>query len=117
MTSISWGPKIDMIGSTSAPFGHSLGRSFYHLELPLPTAVELESMNESEHNIYPLRAIGAALQRIQDGSEDIAWDMIRLSFASVANSAVAIASWAVFNSPAAFVSAAVRVDWIFSSSA
>ena len=46
------------IGSTSVPFGHTLGRSFYHLELPLPTEAELDAMSESEHNLYPLRAVG-----------------------------------------------------------
>jgi len=46
------------VGSTSDPFGNSLGESFYHLELPLPSAAELERMNEAEHNLYPLRALG-----------------------------------------------------------
>ncbi|MCK5547988.1 MAG: glycosyltransferase family 9 protein, partial [Thermoplasmata archaeon] len=46
------------IGSTSRPFGHDLSARFYHLELPLPTDVELEDMHESEHNLYPLRALG-----------------------------------------------------------
>jgi len=46
------------IGSTSAPFGHDLASRFYHLELPLPAADEIARMHESEHNLYPLRAIG-----------------------------------------------------------
>jgi heptosyltransferase-2 len=46
------------VGSTSAPFGNSLSRSFYNLELPLPTEEELRGMNEAEHNLYPLRALG-----------------------------------------------------------
>lgn len=46
------------IGSTSRPFGHDLSARFYHLELPLPTDVELADMHESEHNLYPLTAIG-----------------------------------------------------------
>lgn len=45
-------------GSTSTPFGTALSRSFYHLELPLPTDGELKGMNEAEHNLYPLRALG-----------------------------------------------------------
>jgi ADP-heptose:LPS heptosyltransferase len=46
------------VGSTSDPFGHELGGAFYHLELPLPTEEELSRMNEAEHNLYPLRALG-----------------------------------------------------------
>ncbi len=44
-------------GSTSHPFGHDLGSAFYHLELPLPSKEELSTMNEAEHNLYPLRAL------------------------------------------------------------
>jgi ADP-heptose:LPS heptosyltransferase len=46
------------VGSTSGPFANPLSRSFYHLELPLPNETELETMNETEHNLYPLRAMG-----------------------------------------------------------
>ncbi len=46
------------IGSTSRPFGHGLSGDFYHIELPLPSAEELSAMHESEHNLYPLSAIG-----------------------------------------------------------
>jgi len=46
------------VGSTSGPFGNSLSGAFYHLELPLPAAGELAQMNEAEHNLYPLRAMG-----------------------------------------------------------
>lgn len=46
------------IGSSSRKFGHDLTGRFYHLELPLPDEGELARMHESEHNIYPLRAIG-----------------------------------------------------------
>jgi len=46
------------VGSTSDPFGHGLGGAFYHLELPLPSKEELAKMNEAEHNLYPLRALG-----------------------------------------------------------
>lgn len=46
------------IGSTSLPFGHDLSSSFFSLELPLPDEQELAAMHESEHNLYPLTAIG-----------------------------------------------------------
>jgi ADP-heptose:LPS heptosyltransferase len=46
------------VGSTSHPFGHDLGSAFYHLELPLPSKEELAIMNEAEHNLFPLRALG-----------------------------------------------------------
>ncbi len=46
------------IGSTSRPFGHDITRSFYHIELPLPSAEELRLMHESEHNLYPLSVLG-----------------------------------------------------------
>jgi len=45
-------------GSSSAPFGSDLTSRYYHLELPLPDADELANMHESEHNLYPLRALG-----------------------------------------------------------
>lgn len=45
------------VGSTSRPFGNSLSSAFYHMELPLPTPQELAKMSESEHNLYPLRAL------------------------------------------------------------
>ncbi|UCH85450.1 MAG: glycosyltransferase family 9 protein [Candidatus Latescibacterota bacterium] len=45
-------------GSTSGPFSNQLSESFYHLELPLPGETELAGMNETEHNLYPLRALG-----------------------------------------------------------
>jgi ADP-heptose:LPS heptosyltransferase len=46
------------VGSTSPAFGTDIGRSFFHLELPLPTVEELSVMNEAEHNIFPLRPLG-----------------------------------------------------------
>ncbi len=46
------------VGSTSDPFGHTLSDAFYHLELPLPAADDLARMNEAEHNLHPLRAMG-----------------------------------------------------------
>jgi ADP-heptose:LPS heptosyltransferase len=45
-------------GSTSRPFGNGLSEAFYHLELPLPADRELAGMNEAEHNLYPLGALG-----------------------------------------------------------
>ena len=46
------------VGSTSQPFGNRLSAAFYHLELPLPDPETLKNLNEAEHNLYPLRAIG-----------------------------------------------------------
>ena len=45
-------------GSTSSPFGTELTSKYYDLALPLPGEDELASMHESEHNLYPLRALG-----------------------------------------------------------
>ena len=45
-------------GSNSRPFGTDLTSKYYHLEFPLPGEEELLAMHESEHNLYPLRAIG-----------------------------------------------------------
>jgi len=45
-------------GSSTRPFGNRIGSSFYHLELPLPDGTELETMNETEHNLYPLGLLG-----------------------------------------------------------
>jgi hypothetical protein len=53
------------VGSTSEPFGNSMSNSCYHYELPLPGEAELRNMNEAEHNLYPLAALGI-------GTEDIA---------------------------------------------
>ena len=46
------------VGSTSVPFGNNMSEAFYHVELPLPTQRELGNMNEAEHNLYPLAALG-----------------------------------------------------------
>jgi len=46
------------VGPTGRPFGFDLTSRFYHLELPLPSPEELSGMHESEHNLYPLAAIG-----------------------------------------------------------
>ena len=45
-------------GSSSSPFGTELTSGYYHLELPLPGEEELARMHESEHNLFPLRAVG-----------------------------------------------------------
>jgi ADP-heptose:LPS heptosyltransferase len=46
------------VGSTSRDLGESLTGSYLNLTLPLPSDEELERMSETEHNLYPLRAIG-----------------------------------------------------------
>ncbi|HEU4364672.1 MAG TPA: glycosyltransferase family 9 protein [Candidatus Krumholzibacteria bacterium] len=46
------------IGSTSARVGESLTGSYLNLTLPLPSDTELATMNEAEHNLHPLRAVG-----------------------------------------------------------
>jgi heptosyltransferase-2 len=46
------------IGSTSRELGDSLSGSYLSLTLPLPSDEELERMTETEHNLFPLGAIG-----------------------------------------------------------
>jgi ADP-heptose:LPS heptosyltransferase len=46
------------IGSTSRELGDRLTGSYLNLTLPLPSEEELARMNESEHNLFPLDAIG-----------------------------------------------------------
>lgn len=46
------------IGSTSHTVGDSLTGTYLHITLPLPPAGQLATMNEAEHNLYPLRAAG-----------------------------------------------------------
>ncbi|MGD8412829.1 MAG: glycosyltransferase family 9 protein [Candidatus Latescibacterota bacterium] len=46
------------VGSTSRELGDSLTGSYLNLTLPLPGDEELAGMSETEHNLYPLRAIG-----------------------------------------------------------
>ncbi len=46
------------IGCSSRTFGHNLTFRYYHMELSLPSFERLESMHESENNLYPLREIG-----------------------------------------------------------
>jgi len=53
------------VGSTSHAIGGRLTGSYFNLTLPLPTETELQAMNEAEHNLYPLAAIGI-------GTNDIA---------------------------------------------
>ena len=45
-------------GSASRRIEHDLSGSYFSIVLPLPGEGVLESMNEAEHNLYPLRAIG-----------------------------------------------------------
>ena len=46
------------IGSTSPEVGDSLTGTYLNITLPLPDPEELATMNEAEHNLYPLRAVG-----------------------------------------------------------
>jgi ADP-heptose:LPS heptosyltransferase len=46
------------VGSTSHRVGDVLTGSYLNLTLPLPDGGELATMNEAEHNLYPLRALG-----------------------------------------------------------
>jgi heptosyltransferase-2 len=46
------------IGSTSRALGDSLTGSYLNLTLPLPDDATLARLNEAEHNLYPLRAVG-----------------------------------------------------------
>lgn len=65
------------VGSTSGPFSSPLSTSFYHLELPLPGETELRSMNETEHNLYPLKALGIGTDDLRPiivpSAEDERW--------------------------------------------
>jgi ADP-heptose:LPS heptosyltransferase len=46
------------IGSTRRELGDSLTGSYLNITLPLPDPETLATMNEAEHNLYPLRAVG-----------------------------------------------------------
>jgi heptosyltransferase-2 len=46
------------IGSTAPHVGDSLTGSYLNITLPLPGAAQLAGMNEAEHNLFPLRAVG-----------------------------------------------------------
>lgn len=46
------------IGSTSPRIGDSLTGSYLGITLPLPSPAQLAGMNEAEHNLFPLRAVG-----------------------------------------------------------
>lgn len=52
------------VGSTSAPFGNRMSEAFYHFDLPLPDPQTLSTMNEAEHNLYPLGALGVRTDNI-----------------------------------------------------
>ncbi len=51
------GAKV-RIGSTSRALGDSLTGSYLNLTLPLPSDATLARLNEAEHNLFPLRAVG-----------------------------------------------------------
>lgn len=65
------------MGSTSEPFGSDLSRRLYHAELPLPSPVDLETMHESEHNLFPLRPLGVTTTDLRSllvpTSDETAW--------------------------------------------
>ena len=46
------------IGSTSRTIGDSLSGSYLNMTLPLPDDATLARLNEAEHNLFPLRAVG-----------------------------------------------------------
>jgi ADP-heptose:LPS heptosyltransferase len=46
------------VGSTSRGVGDALTGSYLNITLPLPAPAALAGMNEAEHNLYPLRAVG-----------------------------------------------------------
>jgi heptosyltransferase-2 len=46
------------VGSTSRAIGGGLTGSYLNLTLPLPDDATLSRLNEAEHNLFPLRAIG-----------------------------------------------------------
>ncbi|HXV14361.1 MAG TPA: glycosyltransferase family 9 protein [Candidatus Krumholzibacteria bacterium] len=46
------------VGSTSRTIGTSLTGSYLNFTLPLPDEAALSRMNEAEHNLFPLRAVG-----------------------------------------------------------
>lgn len=65
------------IGSTSRELGDSLTGSYLNLTLPLPDDEELAGMSETEHNLYPLRAIGVDTDDLSPvivpGAESESW--------------------------------------------
>ena len=46
------------VGSTSHRVGDALTGTYLNVTLPLPGPDQLAGMNEAEHNLYPLRAVG-----------------------------------------------------------
>jgi heptosyltransferase-2 len=57
MLAVLSGARI-RIGSTSAHVGDALTGSYLNITLPLPTPAQLATMNEAEHNLFPLRYVG-----------------------------------------------------------
>ncbi len=52
------------IGSTSHALGDALTGSYFNLTLPLPSDETLKRLNEAEHNLFPLRAVGISTNDI-----------------------------------------------------
>jgi heptosyltransferase-2 len=50
------------IGSTSARIGDALTGSYLNITLPLPAPAQLATLNEAEHNLFPLRYVGITTQ-------------------------------------------------------
>ena len=65
------------IGSTSQAIGDALTGSYLNLTLPLPDAATLAGLNEAEHNLFPLRAVGITTDDIAPllvpGAESERW--------------------------------------------
>lgn len=61
-------------GSTDRPFGSDLAARYYHIVLPLPDEARLERMHESEHNLFPLAAIGVAESDLSSLLVPLAWE-------------------------------------------
>jgi len=65
------------IGSTSPGIGDRLTGSYLNITLPLPSRAGLEGLNEAEHNLYPLRAVGIDTADIapviKPPPESVAW--------------------------------------------
>jgi len=76
MLSVLSGARV-RVGSATAAIGEGLTGSFLNLTLPLPSARELAGMNEAEHNLFPLRAIGVDTTDLSPvivpGSDGEAW--------------------------------------------
>lgn len=65
------------IGSAPKNVDYDLAGSYFSLVLPLPEESELDKMNEAEHNLYPLRAVGIDTSdlspQIVPNPENVSW--------------------------------------------